>query len=576
MDGRTIIASYYSRSCYMRVPTYQASLRLFRRARWSFSAAVIATGLIPVAIAVWDCPVAAAQASQADPISAINQWVERRWAEKQVSPAAEVDDRAFARRVYLDLAGRIPIPSEVEAFLADPAADRRTKLVDRLLTSPDYAQRMRDVFDVVFIGRKQEGQRRRRSPLPEGLRGEWLAYLERSFAENRPWDRMVRDMLLSRPETPAEKGAVWFLFSRQDKYQDIAEAISPSVFGVQIQCAQCHDHPLAAEIKQSHYWGLVAFFNRGKNRITMQGPRVAESAIGGFANFANLSGESQPAELTFLGAPKIDEARPPDGVKEQDAPDLYEPKLDGAPADEPPVPRFSRRARFVEQVLRGNRLVARAAVNRFWALLMGRGLVHPVDKMDSQHPASHPELLDYLARDFEASGFDVRRLVRSLVLSRPYQLDSRPVPGAQPELFAYGLEKPLTAESLHRSLLVAATGKTEAGSPELRAELIETFPDVFPEENLSSLPQSMFLTNSPLFQQLVRPGGGNTAERLAAIADPAQRVREAFRIAYAREPAPDELRETVAYLHARQDRPQQATSQLWWALLAGAEFRFNH
>ncbi len=560
----------------MRVPRNRPSLNLLRRDRWPIYTAIIAAGLIPVAVAVSDRPVAAAQAAQSQPSTLINQWVERRWSAKQVSPAPGVDDRAFARRVYLDLAGRIPTPSEVDSFVADPGDDRRPKLVDRLLASPEYAQRMRDVFDVVFIGRKPEGQRRRRAPNPEGLRGEWLAYLERSFAENRPWDRMLQDMLLSRPETPAEKGAVWFLFSRQDKYQDIAEAVSPSVFGVQIQCAQCHDHPLAEEIKQSHYWGLVAFFNRGKNRMTKQGPRVAESAIGGFANFANLSGESQPAQLVFLGAPKIDETRPPDGAKEQDSPDLYEPRSEGAPSDEPPVPKFSRRARFVEQVVNGNRLVARAAVNRFWALLMGRGLVHPVDKMDSQHPASHPELLDDLARDFEASGFDVKRLVRAIVLSRPYQLDSHPVAGAQPELFANGLEKPLTAEVLHRSLLVAATGKVDAANPELRAELIEAFPDVFPEENLSSLPQTMFMTNSPLIQQLVRPGGGNTAERLAAIADPAQRVREAFRIAYHREPAPDELKETIAYLTARKDRPQQATTQLWWALLAGAEFRFNH
>ncbi|MGV3719806.1 MAG: hypothetical protein ACO1SX_02760, partial [Actinomycetota bacterium] len=95
-------------------------------------------------------------------------------------------------------------------------------------------------------------------------------------------------------------------------------------------------------------------------------------------------------------------------------------------------------------------------------------------------------------------------------------------------------------------------------------------------ENLATLKQAMFLTNSPLVQKLVQPGGGNTAERLAAITDPAARVREALRVAYAREPAADELSEAVAFLKARADRPQQATAQLWWAILGGAEFRFNH
>jgi len=458
----------------------------------------------------------------------------------------------------------------------ETAADKRVRLVDALLTSPEYGRRMRDVFDVVFMGRPAPERRgRRRDRQPDEYRAEWLAYLERSFAENRPWDRLVQDLLVARPAEASTRGAVWFLYGRQERYQEIAETVSPAVFGVQIQCAQCHDHPLAEEIKQSHYWGLVAFFNRGKNKVTKAGPRVAESAIGGFAQFPLLTGGTKAAELTFLGVDLVPEKAPAAGEKEQDAPELYRP-AEGAATDEPPVPRFSRREQFVERAVKGNPLVARAAVNRFWALLMGRGLVHPVDRMDSKHPPSHPELLEALAVDFERSGFDVRRLVRALVLSRPYQLDSRPAGNAQPDLFAYGLEKPLTAETLYRSLLVAATGKADAEQPELRDSLVEVFPDVFAEENISTLRQTMFLTNNPLVHGLLQGAGGATLDRLAANPDPAARVREAFRIAYAREPAADELKEATAYLAARPDRARQATAQLWWALLAGAEFRFNH
>jgi hypothetical protein len=435
---------------------------------------------------------------------------------------------------------------------------------------------MRDVFDVVLMGRKPGGERRRRGQdATAGIRGEWLGYLERSFAENRPWDRLVSDVLLARPASAQDRGAVWFLYARQDKYQDIAEAVSPAVFGLQVQCAQCHDHPLAHEVKQAHYWGLVAFFNRGKNRTTKGGPRIAESAIGGFADYPLLTGGSQASSLSFLGAETIEEKRPAAGEKEQDSPELYRPGSDNA-AEEPPVPKFSRRAQFVEQVVRKSPLVARAAVNRFWALLIGRGIVHPVDKMDSTHPPADPELLDWLATDFQKSGYDVRRLVRAVVLSRPYQLDSHPVPGVQPDLFAYGIEKPLTAESYYRSLQVAVTGRPDTETPGLKEALAEVFPDVLAEENISTLRQTMFLTNNPTFQKLAQPEAGTTASRLAAITDPAARVREAYRVAYAREPEPGELAPAVAYLKSRADRAPQATSQLWWALLAGAEFRFNH
>src|SRR5207249_9739132 len=119
------------------------------------------------------------------------------------------------------------------------------------------------------------------------------------------------------------------------------------------------------EILQKDYWGLVAFFNRSKNRDTFQGPTVSESAIGGFSSFATLAGQSFPAELTFFGT-NVPEVRPAANVKEEDSPALYQPLSPGASSSQPRVPLFSRRALFADRVLRGNPRVARAAVNRFW------------------------------------------------------------------------------------------------------------------------------------------------------------------------------------------------------------------
>src|SRR5690606_20533386 len=132
----------------------------------------------------------------------------------------------------------------------------------------------------------------------------WHAFLERSFNSSRPWDEVCREILLARPQRDDDRGATWFLFERQEKYQEIAEAVSPAIFGVQIQCAQCHDHPLAEEIEQRHYWGLVSFFNRGKAEMRSGKPQVIESAIGGFHKYASLTGESLDAELVFLGRPR--------------------------------------------------------------------------------------------------------------------------------------------------------------------------------------------------------------------------------------------------------------------------------
>jgi len=166
--------------------------------------------------------------------------------------------------------------------------------------------------------------------------------------------------------------------------------------------------------------------------------------------------------------------------------------------------------------------------------------------------------------------------VRAIVLSRPYQLEVRPLRPARPDLFASGPEKPLTAEQLYRSLMVATTGKTDTENEELEKALVRVFPDVFPEEHVATLQQAMFLTNNPLVQQLTHVAPGTTAARLAAIPDPAGRVRQAFRVAYAREPDSGELQAAARFLKARAGRAPQATSQLWWAILTGAEFRFNH
>jgi mono/diheme cytochrome c family protein len=502
-------------------------------------------------------------AASTDPTAAIDHFLSAEWKARGITPASITDDRTFVRRIYLDLAGRIPTREEAAAFYNDPLPQKRVALVDRLLASDDYGRTFREVWDALLMGRRsgRREQRRRESG--------WHEFLEAAFKQDRRWDDVVRQMIIARPEKPEDKGALWFVYERRNEHQQIAEAVAPLIYGTKIDCAQCHDHPLAREIKQGHYWGLVAAFNRSKN-IDKGPPAVAESAVGGFVNFTNLKKESQPAVMAMLTGLTIDETRPAPDVKQEDSPDGY---VD--PEAKVKVPKFSRRAALAEAATRGNPMLARAFVNHTWAILMGRGIVHPVDEMNSKNLPSHPELLDWLAADFAANDFKPRRLIRAIVLSHAYQLASWT--GANPpdaNAFAASAEKPLMAEAIARSARIASGRPAEDDA--LRQAFAESFPDVLPRVTRATIQQAMLLANSDRFSGLYKVEGGNAAEILASLPSIEDRVRQAFHFTLTREPDAEELKRGVEFLKSRTDKAADAAGQLLWALAAGPEFLTNH
>ena len=486
---------------------------------------------------------------------AVDVLVAEGWTQQGLTPAPALSEEVWCRRVVLDLAGRIPTRKETEDFLAAPAAQRRGELVDRLLASKEYAVRMRELWDVFLMGRsKRAGQEDKRKQTG------WWTFLETAFGTNRPWNETVRAVLNARAEGAKDKGATWFLYERKNEHQAIAEAVAPIVYGTKIDCAQCHDHPLAREIKQAHYWGLVAAFSRGKNVEGTTG--VAESAIGGFANFTNLKKESQPALVTLLSGRTLSETWPSGDKKEEDSDDKY---VD--PKAKVRVPKYSRREAFAEAATLENPLLAKAFVNRMWAALLGRGIVDPADEINARNVPSHPELLEWLARDFAAGGYNVRQFVRGLVLSRVYAL----APGeAAPETFAAALERPLTGEQIARSWRVAAGLAPDDEA--LRRAVVGAVPEVLPREYNASFQQAQFFTNAPAVSQLLKPSPGGTLERLVAISDPAERTREAFLAVYGRLPDADEASRALLFQTAREGRQMEAVRDLLWALLSSAEF----
>jgi len=487
---------------------------------------------------------------------AIDALLAESWKQGKVKPAASVDDRTWCRRVYLDLAGRIPTPAELDEFLSSRSKTKRSALVDRLLQSEDYVVRMRELWDVILMGRTKRGngEDRRKD-------NGWWTFLESSFRTNRPWNETVRSMLVARPTAPVEKGASWFLYERRNEHQAIAEAVAPIVYGTKIDCAQCHDHPLAREIKQAHYWGLVAAFNRSKN--VERGNEVAESAIGGFVNFTNLKKESQPAVVALLNGRTVEEARPKADEKEKDADDKY---LD--PKAKVRVPKFSRREAFAEAATRDNPLLARAFVNRMWSVLLGCGIVHPADEINARNVPSHPELLDWLTQDFAANHHDIRRFVRGVVLSRVYGLSASP--DAAPETFAGALERPLTAEQVARSWRIAAGLPAEDST--LRRGVIAAMPEVLPRDYNATFQQAQFLSSSPALAEILKPATNSTVARLAALPKSSVRVNEAFLAVYGRAPDSVEAKQTKAFLDARSGQAAEAVRDLLWALMTSAEF----
>lgn len=484
---------------------------------------------------------------------AIDTLLAESWRQGGIKSAAPVDDRTWCRRVYLDLAGRIPTQPELDEFLASRSKAKREALVGRLLLSEDYAVRMRELWDVFLMGRSKRSNNEDRRK-----QHGWWAFLETAFRTNRPWNETVRDLLIARPEKPESQGASWFLYERRNEHQAIAEAVAPIVYGTKIDCAQCHDHPLAREIKQAHYWGLVAAFNRSKN--FERGNEVAESAVGGFVNFTNLKKESQPAVVMLLNGRTIEEARPAGEQKDSD--DNY---VD--PKAKVRVPKFSRREAFADAATRDNPLLARAFVNRMWSMLLGRGIVQPADEINARNVPSHPELLEWLSQDFAAHQYDIRRLQRGIVLSRVYSLGRS---DAAPEKFAGAGERPLTAEQIARSWRIAAGLPAEDTST--RRSVVAAIPEVQPREYTATFQQAQFLSYSPALAEILRPGAEAAVARIASLPQSNARVQQAFLAAHGRLPDSAEAKQAKAFLDARPSQTAEAVRDLLWALMTSAEF----
>ncbi len=509
---------------------------------------------------------------------AIDHYVNEAMKADNVAPAPPTDDATVIRRLSFDLAGRLPTLAEVKAYVESTDPAKKSQLVDRLLASPDFPLHHRNELDGLLMGDRSDGPFR-----------EWLLKAAR---ENRPWDVMFRQMMLGSEENADEKPALAFLKQKAGQPDDLTNDVSRLFFGVSINCAKCHDHPLVSDWKQDHYFGFLSFFNR--TYVTKK--KTLAEKFSGDVKFKTTKGEEKLAKVMFLTGvaveePKVEKTK--EQLKAEDDEVKKQMNDDKAPA--PPSPPFSPRTKLVELALQESDtpFFARSVVNRMWVRMLGRGLVEPPDQMHSGNPASHPELLDWLTRDMIAHHYDLKRVLRGIALSETYARSSQWTSSAEPppeSYFAVAKPRALTPRQYGLALVIASTNPAQFPldvKPEdwaKRREQLEgpanSWAGQFesPNEHFQvPVDEALFFTNSKRIEDdLVRDSPDRLVGALKAMTDRRQQIDLAFRTTLCRPPAEDEIAACEAYLTQRNDRPLDGIRQMVWSLLTSPELRFNY
>ncbi len=491
----------------------------------------------------------------------IDELIAARWAGKEVKPAAPADDAEFLRRVYLDLAGRIPRVSDARAFLADRTPDKRQRLVQRLLNGPNYVNHFTNVWRAQILPPSNNQQLQFLLPSFE-------VWLRSRIRDNVPYDQMVRELLTvpvafgngRAVRQPFNQGAeptpIAYYQANEFKPENLAASTSRMFLGVKLECAQCHNHPFA-NWSRKQFWEYAAFFAG----IQSQGGNV-------------VGGQERAAvrELKIAGTDQVVQARFLDGTNPQW----------GSNAN--------TRATLAEWMTRGvNPFFARAAANRLWAHFFGIGLLEPIDEPGDDNPPSHPELLDEMARQFAAHQFDVKFLIEAIMASKTYQRSSVAA-GAEPSdprLFAQMALKGLTAEQLYDSIS-EATGLREQPAtnqrffnPTARGDFLAKFASQDKRtEQQTSILQALALMNG---KYIADATSLDRSEVLAAVLDApfldtAQRLETLYLATLTRLPRPAESERFVKYVQSGGPRgdARAALTDVFWVLLNSSEFILNH
>lgn len=490
------------------------------------------------------------------------------WTANKIQPAPSAGDAEFLRRVYLDLAGRIPAVAEVRAFLDDKRPDKRRRLVERLLEGPRYVAHFTNVWRALLL--PETANNRQARFLANGFE----AWLRAKLQQNTPYDAMVRELLTVPMNGRGRQASgaatpIGFYLAKDVKPENVAAAVSRLFLGVKIECAQCHNHPFA-EWKREQFWSFAAFFaglqRQGRGGFVAAGREIADRR-----------------ELAVPGTERVVQAA----------------FLDGA------TPKWksnqSARATLAEwMTAKDNPYFTRAAVNRLWGYFFGTGIIDPVDEIaGGEQEASHPQLLDELARQFAEHNFDLKFLLSAFTASRAYQLSSRATHPSQddPHQFARMRLRGLSAEQLFDSI-AQATGYREAtpgnrrffGNASVRGRFLTRFANTSDKatEMQTSILQALSMMNGPVTAAATDLENSETLAALldAPFLDTGERIDTLYLAALTRRPTPRELARTIQYVESggsaddpsadKEKNYNRALADVFWVLLNSSEFFLNH
>jgi len=485
----------------------------------------------------------------------------------KTAPSPLTTDEEFLRRLYLDVLGRLPEPGSVRQFVAARQRDKRALLIDDLLNQPEYAENWARYWrDVIAFRSPNENDNQVHYPLFE----KWLA---EQIAANEPWDKIVTRILTATGRND-ENGATVFAVAEEGQAVEIAGEASRIFLGVQIQCAQCHDHP-SDPWKRQQFHEFAAFFVGVKSR------RVKDSKPPVFT--VDASGPSHYSMPDLMNPEKKVPVSPRFFLN--DAPQVSE----QVKADQ----RLALVAGYITD--RENPWFARAFINRVWYALIGEGFYNPVDDLGPTRTANAPEILGLLAENWQRSGYDIKWLFRTILNTEAYQRQSRSTnteAGRTP--FASNCPSRLRADQIFDALshvldlgherdqvlTRAAKGKGPAGAKgrrgaDGRALFDRTFgvdPSTPNDDVLGTIPQALLLMNGPIVAREVQARPGTMLGQLLMAQPDNRTVLDLLYLrALGRKPSPREVTSCSRYLQTLGDRGE-AFEDILWALINTTEF----
>ena len=480
-----------------------------------------------------------------------------------IPPSDLCSDADFVRRAYLDVCGILPTPEDVKKFLDDKAADKRAKLIDALLDRPEYADFWTLKWSDVLRSNRKTIQ-------IKGIHV-FQTWVRDHIVKNAPFDEMVRELITASGSTFANPPANYYRIARDP--QNLAETTVQLFFGIRMQCAKCHNHPFE-RWTQDDYYSMAAFFARVKQKKDPMEPGATAQVPGAEIIYSERSGEvTQPRTLKIM-----------------------QPKFMGGPIANIAPGADRRESLAIWMTGANNPFFAKSTVNRVWYHLMGRGIVDPVDDFRDSNPSANDELLDALAKDFAGHKFDLKYLIRTIMLSRTYQLSAQATELNKDDnkYFSHAVTKLLTAEQL-LDAICATTEIPEkfAGMPpgtravqlpdgEVNHPFLKTFGQPARElacecerEGDSNLAQALQLINGPTVNEKLRNPGNRVGRLLGKKATDMEVLTELYLATLSRLPTEVDAKVALEHVNKAADK-RKAWEDVHWALLNAKEFLFRH